>query len=287
MGVLTLFNRGDNGLPVANALTTLGIACLLCITFRGGLADGSAIESAAASLHAPARIAALGRIEPRGGVRRIAGPSRPSVVIAKLQVDEGDSVEAGQVIAVLDTRETLQARLRRLEVEFTHTRGEYRRHDRLFRDGVESASEREQWSSKVQMLEAELERVRAEADKALVRAPIRGQVIDVHARTGERVGADGILELAGDEMVAIAEVYEIDVGRVRIGQRAVVASPALSGPLSGTVQRIGRKIGKLDALGVDPVAAIDARVVEVEVGLDDDASVSGLTNLQVEVSISP
>ena len=48
-------------------------------------------------------IAALGRIEPRGGVRRLAGPSQSVVVISELRVEEGDHVTQGQILAVLDS----------------------------------------------------------------------------------------------------------------------------------------------------------------------------------------
>jgi HlyD family secretion protein len=65
-----------------------------------------------------------------------------------------------------------------------------------------------------------------------------------------------------------------------------VRSPALPHDLEGTVERVGLKVGKLDALGTDPAAKTDARVVEVEIRLDDSAAVSGLTNLEVEVLIS-
>jgi HlyD family secretion protein len=59
--------------------------------------------------------------------------------------------------------------------------------------------------------------------------------------------------------------------------------------LNGTVDRIGMRVGKLDALGTDPAAKTDARVVEVEVRLDEgDAAVAApLTHLQVEVTIEP
>ena len=53
------------------------------------------------------------------------------------------------------------------------------------------------------------------------------------------------------------------------------------------MERIGLKIGKADTLGVDPIAKTDARVVEVEIRLDDSNSVNTLTNAQVEVSIAP
>jgi HlyD family secretion protein len=87
-------------------------------------------------------------------------------------------------------------------------------------------------------------------------------------------------------MFAIAEVYETDIGRVRLGQRATVTSPAFHGPLGGTVDRIGMKIGKADEINVDPIAATDARVIEVDVRLDDSPAVASLTNLQVEVAIA-
>ena len=88
-------------------------------------------------------------------------------------------------------------------------------------------------------------------------------------------------------MFAVAEVYETDIGRVKAGQHATVTSPALPKPISGSVEKVGLKIGRLDAVGADPVAKTDARVVEVEIRLEDPAAVANLTNLQVEVEITP
>ena len=121
-----------------------------------------------------------------------------------------------------------------------------------------------------------------------MKAPISGQVIAVHARAGERIGEAGILELGKtDEMYAIAEVYETEIGGVKVGQRARVSSPALAQPLGGTVRWITPKVGKADVLGTDPAAKADARVVEVEIQLDRSELAAGLTNLQVNVEILP
>jgi HlyD family secretion protein len=57
--------------------------------------------------------------------------------------------------------------------------------------------------------------------------------------------------------------------------------------LTGTVERIDLAVGKMDTLGTDPAARKDARVVEVEIRLDDSRIARGLTNLQVEVEIEP
>jgi HlyD family secretion protein len=77
------------------------------------------------------------------------------------------------------------------------------------------------------------------------------------------------------------------VPRVRLGQRAKITSRALDRPLTGKVVEIGRMIFKNDVLNVDPAAKTDARVVEVRIALDDGAAVAGLTNLTVDVVISP
>jgi len=85
----------------------------------------------------------------------------------------------------------------------------------------------------------------------------------------------------------VAEVYETDVARVRPGQQAIVRSAALRDPLTGVVERVGMKVGRLGALGTDPAARSDARVVEVWISLADAARAVGLTDLEVEVEITP
>jgi HlyD family secretion protein len=86
-------------------------------------------------------------------------------------------------------------------------------------------------------------------------------------------------------MYAIAEVYETDIGRVRVGQRAQVSSDALQGTLHGSVEKIRFKVAKQDEIGTDPAARKDARIVEVEIKLDDSAAAANLTHLQVDVLI--
>lgn len=140
----------------------------------------------------------------------------------------------------------------------------------------------------VELAVAHLNRTRAEADRSYVRAPFDGRVLDINARPGEFVGAEGILEMGRvDRMYAIAEVYETDIRRVRTGQRATISSPALPEAIGGTVRAIRQKVEKQDEIGTDPAARKDARIVEVAVLLDDSEPVAGLTNLQVDVIIQP
>jgi HlyD family secretion protein len=87
--------------------------------------------------------------------------------------------------------------------------------------------------------------------------------------------------------MAVAEVYETDIAQVSAGQTAKISSPAFEAPLTGRVERIGRKVGRLDVIGTDPIAKTDARIVEVRIALDDADRARALTHLQVEIEIGP
>jgi HlyD family secretion protein len=264
------------------------LLAVLAVGCQGVDGSSTAAPTVAADSAAPSSVTALGRLQPRHGIIRVAGPSRPSVVIAKLLVEEGDRVEGGQPIAVLDTRDEDEARVARTKAELANAQRDLARVDELFRQRIAAVSLRDETQLKVDVARAELQAAQSALDRDSVRAPVSGQVVKIHARQGERVGAEGIAELADtDRMYAVAEVYETDIGRIHPGQHATMRSPALAPDLRGTVERIGMKVGKLDVLDADPAARTDARVVEVEIKLDDSARAAALSNLQVEVVISP
>jgi HlyD family secretion protein len=133
----------------------------------------------------------------------------------------------------------------------------------------------------------------AEEDLALtsVQAPSDGQIIKINAYPGEQVGDDGIVEFAQtSEMMVVAEVYESDIGKVKVGQTADITSEtgAFEEEIAGKVSQIGLKIGKQDVLDTDPAADVDSRVVEVKIYLDPETSsgVSHLTNSKAIVKIN-
>jgi HlyD family secretion protein len=136
--------------------------------------------------------------------------------------------------------------------------------------------------------DAHVKRVEAELRRSYIFSPIDGMVLDVKAKPGEFITIEGAFDLGNvNRMYAIAEVYETDIGRVRIGQRATVSSAALNNELSGTVEFIRLMVAKQDEIGTDPAARKDARIIEVEILLDDPGAVAGMSNLQVDVVIEP
>ncbi len=126
----------------------------------------------------------------------------------------------------------------------------------------------------------------AQLEQTIIRAPRAGQVLKIFAHAGEAITDRGILELGNTQrMNAIAEVYETDIHRVKVGQRATITSAALPAPITGTVTLIGQTVFKNNIVGDDPSARADARVVEVKVRLDQSQRILGLSNLQVDVQI--
>lgn len=144
--------------------------------------------------------------------------------------------------------------------------------------------------AKAEAQEAEARVKQAAADLALstVRSPRNGQVLRVLTKGGERVSDKGIIELGNTrQMSVMAEVYETDISRVRVGQTATIIAPGIEKKLIGVVRDVGLTVGKKDVLGTDPAAASDARVLEVRIDLSPESSpiVKGMTNLQVDVLI--
>ncbi len=241
------------------------------------------------------------------------------------QVQAG--AKRGDIEAQKAEAESRQATVARLEAELKKAEWEYKQYQSLFKDGAIAEQElrnrqlayeakgrelqqaRQQLEQAIKTLNsvaeirptdiqqaqaevnvalAAMQRAKADLETAVVRSPLDGQVIKVHTREGEQVGADGIAEIGKtNQMYAIAEVYETDIQRVQRGQRATISSGAFSGELTGVVEQIGMLIRKNDVLNTDPAADTDVRVVEVKVRLDDSRPVAGLTNLQVKVKIQP
>jgi len=325
------FSPGPYARPALRRLAALGAVLAVggaVLAGHRGTADEATTQPAAT----PRGVAALGRIEPLGGVLRVGAPSIPDAVsgavLTALHAERGQDVAAGELLAELDTAAVSKARVAEsvaaLEIARRSARAaaslaeeacvraevaarQSRRKADLLARGLASheeadlakgeaeagaascaarRSEARVAESHIAAAEAGLARHRAELQRSFVRAPVAGRVLDLHARPGELVGAAGILELGRiDEMYAIAEVYETDIRHVRPGQRARVTSDALAEPLEGTVSRIRPKVNKLDEIGTDPAALKDARIVEVEVKLDDPAAAANLTYLQVQVEI--
>ena len=237
-------------------------------------------------------VAALGRLEPAGAIRKLAAPITGiggSPRIVELLVEEGEQVREGQLIARFDNGPVLQAerrllisRIANLSKQVSIQEKEISRYRKLNQYGAIPAADLETREIdlielKGKLREAQDELVRTDADlvNTELRSPINGTVLRVRARVGERPGEEGIVELgASQRMEAIAEVYESDIDKIRKGQRAVITSEngGFDGSLPARVVRISPQVRQREVLSTDPTGDVDARVVEVRLELAPDAA---------------
>lgn len=139
---------------------------------------------------------------------------------------------------------------------------------------------------------AEAEVIKAKADAALSRiyAPIAGTVMKIYARPGDQVGADGLMDLADlTRLDVVADVYETDLPRLRPGAEASILAPGETRRFAATVREIGWLVRRTTQASNDPIAAVDARTIEVRLTLSEEAVklLERRTNMQVQVSIQP
>ncbi len=134
--------------------------------------------------------------------------------------------------------------------------------------------------------EADADEVRAQLENTFVRAPSAGRVLALYAHPGQSVGAQGVLAFGRtSEMFVDAEVMEEDLARLRIGGNAVITSDVLSGPATGTVEKIGYLVGSREVFVTDPTAFTDSRIVHVKIRVADAARFERLINARVTVEI--
>jgi HlyD family secretion protein len=141
-----------------------------------------------------------------------------------------------------------------------------------------------------EVAQAQAGAVKAEADleQAYVIAPQEGVVLKIHTYTGEKIAAEGVIDLGRtQQMTALVEVYESDVRRLKVGQSAKVLSDAIDGELNGQVTEIGRKVLRQSLVNTDPTSNTDSRVMEVRIQLDPESSqkAAQFTNSQVTAKI--
>ncbi len=144
--------------------------------------------------------------------------------------------------------------------------------------------------ARLRTAQATLARTRADAALSRVFAPAAGRILKIYARPGDLVGADGLLDLGDlDRLDVVADVYETDLPRVRLGAAAEVIVSGDPNRYAARVVEIGRLVRHTTEAGVDPVAAVDGRTVEVRLALLPDGceALRHRINMQVQVAIQP
>lgn len=191
---------------------SLGVAYLYALSRSRSAAQSDLPAIVEEPIPTITAIAALGRLEPQGEILQLSAPSSldgTTTRVDQLLVNEGDWVDTGQVVAVLDIHDRRMAALERaeaavrvaeselkrvqagartgdidaqraliirLEAELRNAQQEYERFDSLFTAGAASASERDSKLLIAEAAQAQLEQAQSALDSIAEVRPVDVQV---------------------------------------------------------------------------------------------------------------
>ena len=190
-------------------------------------------------------VTANGTVKP---IDRVEVKSKASGQIVELPVEQGDFVKTGALIARLDQKderaavEQARANLDIAEAELKQAKRNYDRRDQLFQKGLVSEEELGEIelalaTAKGKLVQAKttLERAEERLSEAVVRATIDGVILQKYVEEGQII-ASGVSNVGGGtpivdlaDMTAVhveAGVDEIDIGKIKEGQKALVIAEA-------------------------------------------------------------
>jgi HlyD family secretion protein len=216
----------------------------------------------------PGIITASGEL---GAFRLVNVSPKRQGILEKLYVEEGDQVQAGQALALMDDGdlnnrlEELSAQVNSAKAALVRSRSELQRRESLVRNGAISQDNYNAAKATFLIDQAALEAAKQRLDQRemerselVVRAPFAGVITARFADPGAYVtpttsasasagaSSSSIVELA-QGLEAIAKVPESDIGRLQLGQTASVRVDAFPDRrFAAKVRQIAPRAGKLN-----------------------------------------
>ena len=238
---------------------------------------------------------------------------QPLAVLESIDTLESSVRKSEAEIRVAESKLAAQdSVIARYKADLGQASAEARRAEQLFAAGATSANrveklQADESSAKAQLAEAiatkatlvedlrssraSLDKDKTERAKATVLAPFSGTIFKVHARPGDKVGEDGLLEMGdSSRMGVIAEVYQSDRPMIALGQKASLSADGFKGrKVEGQVVEIAREVSRQTVFSGQAGENLDRRVLDVKIGLtpQESALASHLNYLQVNVLFAP
>lgn len=161
-------------------------------------------------------------------------------IIQKLNVEEGDWVKAGNVLAQLED-ERLQLEAQRAKATMDRLRNELNRKEELYNKNLISAQEFENAKYEYQAQKSEYELARLQVEHTQIKAPISGIISDRLIKVGNMISTDQeVFKITDfDPILAVLNVPEHEMNKIQKGQQSFIQVDAISGKtFQGKVLRI-------------------------------------------------
>ena len=187
------------------------------------------------------RFTALGTARSNESIEVI---SRLSSVVTHINFTEGQTVQAGELLLELDSRE-IRAELAMAQASLKQKRSQFERSQTLSETRVVSEADLEQLQAEVLMAEAEVRAAQARLDDAYIRAPFAGTVGLRRISLGDLVGPDTIITTLDDTATIKLEftIPEAFLASLQTGMTIQAASTIYPNqPFVGRVSTIDPRI---------------------------------------------
>jgi RND family efflux transporter MFP subunit len=189
--------------------------------------------------------------------------------IARLAVNEGDNVKAGQLLAALDAT-TTGADFAAARAERDRAAAEYARSSKLLADGWVTRPRVESARAALQVAEARVRSAGFQTRNSAIVAPGAGIVLARLAEPGQVVAAGTPVLVLGERAsgyVLRLPVADRDAARLRVGAPATVRLSAIDGELSGQIREIaGRADRTTGTFAVEIALPDDPRLRSGQIG---------------------
>lgn len=122
-------------------------------------------------------------------------------------------------------------------------------------------------------------------EDTLVRSPLDGVVVQIFSRQGERVSPAGIIKIVDmNQLRVLADVDELHVSRLKPGGKVDVTFRGNNDVYKGTIERIAPTVKRMQRVEPDGGSSTDARVVQVEIKIDDTSSMPPVLGRETRVT---
>lgn len=137
----------------------------------------------------------------------------------------------------------------------------------------------------ITILKARLDSAKTAREQSLVRSPLDGIVVQIYTRQGERVSHNGIAKIVDlSQLRVLADVDEVHLGRVVAGGKVDVTFRGSPTVYKGKIARIAPTVKRMQRIEPDGATSTDARVVQVEIELDDPSSMPQVLGRETRVT---